>query len=80
MFIRFDNGFIMYNLNFNLKRFYFFIILDENVFVDVRRIVGDGVYILFDFSELVGKLFIICYMGIENSFEDIRLRVVELVG
>lgn len=56
------------------------IILDENVLVDVRRIVGDGVYILFDFSELVGKLFIICYMGIENSFEDIRLRVVELVG
>ncbi|KAH3725768.1 glutamine-dependent NAD(+) synthetase-like [Dreissena polymorpha] len=51
---------------------------DSHVLSDVRRAVSDPSYYPSDPRELVGRLFITCYMGSENSSQETKSRAAEL--
>lgn len=47
--------------------FFFFVLTDEQVLSDVRKVTHDPTYTPQDPRELANKLLVTCYMGTKNS-------------
>jgi NAD+ synthase (glutamine-hydrolysing) len=53
---------------------------EENVLLDLRRIVNDPKYTPQSTNDLCSKLFVTCYMGTCNSSEETRIRAQQLAA